>query len=147
MLRGKDHFLSSDAIHNIKRKVFDKLWDRFMRTPRSDAEILVFKEKMKNRFNSLYTEALPATENYIERQARLGYLPRASKMLVGLGIVGGLFGAAASAQAMGGYLQDYACDKMQGKDDWAYVDALMVRQELNQHGLFAGDVAMRGMLR
>ena len=100
---------------------------------------------MKNRFNSLYNEAPAATENFLERQARLGYLPRASKMLVGLGIVGGLLGAAASAQAMGGYLQDYYCDKTQGKDDWAYVDALMVRQELNQHGLFAGDIAMRGL--
>ena len=33
------------------------------------------------------------------------------------------------------------------RKDWAYVDALMVRQELNQHGLFAGDIAMRMMLR
>jgi hypothetical protein len=36
---------------------------------------------------------------------------------------------------------------MQGKDDWAYVDALSVRHELNQNGLFSGDIAMRMMLQ
>jgi hypothetical protein len=143
MLQGIDH-TGSGGIHNIRRKAFDKLWNRFMRTPRSDAEILVFKTKMKAKFNSLYPIAEAATEGFIERSARLA---RARKVLVRLGIVGALLGAAASAEAIGQHLRNFACDKKQGKDDWAYVDALMVRQELNQHGFFAGDIAMRAMLR
>ncbi len=44
-------------------------------------------------------------------------------------------------------MRNFADDKMKGEDDWAYVDALSVRHELNQHGMFAGDIAMRSMYK
>jgi hypothetical protein len=44
-------------------------------------------------------------------------------------------------------LKNFAEDRLNGADDWAYVDALSVRHELNQQGLFSGDIAMSMMMK
>ena len=71
----------------------------------------------------------------------------ASKVLIGFGAITALATASASAENIACNLKNFVNDKKAGKDDWAYVDALSVRHELNQHGFFAGDIAMRGMYK
>jgi RHS repeat-associated protein len=77
--------------------------------------------------------------------ARGGSLGRLGRIGMGLGLLLAPLSAQASAENVASGVRDFACDRMNGEDDWAYVDALSVRHELNQHGLFAGDIAMRSM--
>jgi hypothetical protein len=112
------------------------------------------KDNYKNMRRILHNDFITAVNNKNQTLAdKLAAMGRATrngalgKLAIGLGLVLSPMAAMASAKNIANYVQDYGCDKMQGNDDWAYVDALMVRQELNQHGLFAGDIAMRMMLR
>jgi RHS repeat-associated protein len=84
-----------------------------------------------------------AWESAVRRKPRLAarWLGLVSKV----GIVFAPFAAQASGQIIGDNLVNFACDKARSADDWALVDALSVRHELNQNGLFAGDIAMRSM--
>lgn len=73
------------------------------------------------------------------------YIPRGGAALGALGLLTAAATVSASAETIACELKDFARDSASGKDDWAYVDALGVRQELNARGVFAGDVAMRRM--
>jgi RHS repeat-associated protein len=77
----------------------------------------------------------------------LGAIRRAVKSLALVGGILALATASASAENIACDLRNFVYDKKTGKDDWAYVDALSVRHELNQHGFFAGDIAMRAMYK
>jgi hypothetical protein len=53
----------------------------------------------------------------------------------------------AYAQQLGQDAKMFKDDFCAGNDDWAYVDALSLRQDLNSHAFGAGDVAMAGLMR
>ena len=53
----------------------------------------------------------------------------------------------AYAQQIGNDLKMYARDCRRGEAAWAYVDLLMLRHDMNQLGLFVGDLAMRQILQ
>ena len=69
------------------------------------------------------------------------------KVLVALTILDIALDSDSYAQEIVGNLQMFAQDCQAGKDDWAYVDLLSLRNELNGLAPFSGDVAMRGLSR
>jgi RHS repeat-associated protein len=100
----------------------------------SPAEFADFLNKVKkmDEFKDIYKLGTRPTRRYIPG-------------LAGLGLIGLALNASASADSIACNLKMFAQDRMNGQDDWAYVDALTVRHELNQMGLFSGDIAMRMM--
>jgi hypothetical protein len=72
-------------------------------------------------------------------------LGRAGAVIGVLGAVGMVAGAAGAAENLACDLKQFAQDKANGQDAWAYADALMARQDANAISPFAGDVAMRAM--
>lgn len=89
----------------------------------------------------------PAEANFpgFERVAPL--VKNAGKIIVALAILDLALNSDAYAQGIVGHMKMFSQDCQRGKDDWAYVDLLMMRHDLNQLALFSGDVAMRGMLK
>jgi hypothetical protein len=101
-----------------------------------------------------YINQLSRDQNLAERIANLGRATRRSNMArlgaasgsgrlgrlgrigMGLGLLLAPLTAQATAESIGCHLRNFADDKMRGKDDWALVDALSLRHELNQRGLF-----------
>jgi RHS repeat-associated protein len=105
------------------------------------AEIEKFAQKLAKDplFKEYFEVGVTPTRDY------LGSFGRAGKALGAFGLIAGIATISASAQSIGCEMKDFVHDRAKGEDDWAYVDALSVRQELNARGAFAGDVAMRSM--
>ena len=114
--------------------------------PSSPRKFADFLRKLKNSddFSDLFALGVPATEDYYVYRAGLR---RVATGLGAFGLVASLVTASADAQSIGCHMRDFVRDVQAGQDAWAYVDALTVRHELNAHGAFAGDVAMRSMYR
>ena len=143
MLRGRDH-IGPNGIHNVNDGAFDDEWDNFMSKPKTKQQILDFKAQMKETYADFYSKGYKATEPYS------GPMGKAGKVLKGLGVIAFAFellNAKASAAEIFGDVQMFYQDCQAGKYDWAYVDLLVMRHDLNQHALFSGDVAMHGMLK
>lgn len=62
-------------------------------------------------------------------------------------IVFSVISAYATAQQIAFDLIDYVHECENGNDDWAYVDLLDMRQQLNSQAMFLGDAALRTLLQ
>lgn len=136
--------LSRDIHIELHRRGYVERWDEFFDVDkvRTKREIQRFANKLaKGEFKEFFQLGVPATRSYKP------WLGRTGKALGALGILGSLASISASAETIACNLKNFVEDRKQKKDDWAYVDALTVRHELNQHGLFAGDIAMRAMYK
>jgi hypothetical protein len=144
LLSPKDH-------RDLHASGYNQRWSDFFKEKRSKTEIIAFANDLAaNEFKRFFEVAKVSDLSY--RQWRIlspfkKTLVNLRRALPALGALGVLASSSASADIIACSMKDYAQDTMQGKDDWAYVDALSVRHELNQNGLFSGDIAMRIMLQ
>jgi hypothetical protein len=98
---------------------------------------------MRPEFKDLFALGRPADRSFRSRVLR--GLGRLGKVLGAFGLLATVVDTEASAHDIACRLKDFVHDRATGQDDWAYVNALTIRHELNQQGSFAGDVAMRSM--
>jgi hypothetical protein len=120
----------------------DRTWP--IRTTPAKFEKFLNQVKKSSEFKDLFDSSRPATVSYKQWRAGAGRLPVA---LAGVGLVLGALTVSASAQSIECNMKQFGRDRANGNEDWAYVDALMVRQELNSRGAFVGDAMMRAMYK
>ena len=118
---------------------------------KTEPEIRAFQQDLANgEFKAYFQAAMRSEVGYGEWKAS-SWIPPFRRNLAGLGALGGLLVLAsldsASAETIACDMKQFVEDTLSDKDDWAYVDALSVRQELNGKSPFAGEFAMAAMLR